>query len=649
MSDDHQKICQCENQAVKLGSENFAAHFRILTREILTDSTIVYTCEMNSRLSDKSESAATAAKKEITVAARAVSRGFAVGKVICLHGRQRQFYKINLDESQIESEMRRFRRAAKSAGRQLKKFTAAAADRTQAGIFEAHLLIIEDRTLLDKISTAIRERQINAEWAVKIVVDEHVAQFKKIADEYLRERYIDLEDVAERLLNALGGGEKSHLSLEKNSIIVAEELLPSTLIELSASQPSAIITENGGWTSHTFILAREMNLPALTGLKRIMRRVKNGDEVIVDGFAGQIIIHPQAETSRRYLSKVTQLHREQNDSDETVKGSLKTLDGSEIKLLANLDLPKGYAAARRAGAQGIGLYRSEFLFNQFQGFPGEIEQIEAYRQIARSAGRDGVGIRTFDLSVAQLADESAKRETNPALGLRAVRLSFEHLKEFRTQIRAILQASADAEIKIIVPMITDVAQIRQVREIIVHEKKRLASRKINYGNPPLGVMIEVPAAVLTIDEIVAEVEFICLGTNDLVQYLLAVDRDNEAVADWFRTLHPAVLRALKTVLQAAERRRIPALVCGEMAGSPVYIPILLGLGARSLSMNALSMPRVRRIVSQIAVEETHELIKSLETCRSADEVEFKVGEFYRANWSHLFPADAFPSNPTTRK
>lgn len=597
----------------------------------------------------KNNSHQTSAKSEIKLNARAVSRGVAIGKIVCLHGRKRQFYKINLEASKVEREIRRFRAAARLAVRQLKKISINQTDKTKTNVFDAHLLILEDKSLHSKIETNIGENRINAEWAVKIVTDDYIAKYKTIADDYLRERYIDLEDVAERLLTALGGGGKSNLQLEKNSIIVAKEVKPSTLIELTESQPLAIITENGGWTSHTFILAREMNLPAVTGLKRILRRVKNGDEVIVDGYDGQIIVHPPTETLQKYEIKAGEFRRSRNAGNEAFKDKPQTLDGREIKIRANLDLPKGYAEAKKLGAQGIGLYRSEFLFNQFKGFPTEHEQIEAYRKIAKLAGDEGVRIRTFDLSVEQLTDETEEREKNPALGLRAVRLGFSHLKEFRTQIRAVLQASTENNIGILVPMVSDVSEIWRVRKIIESEKEKLKRRKIAFGNPRIGAMIEVPSAVLTIDEIASEVEFICLGTNDLVQYLLAVDRDNEAVADWFRTIHPAVLRALKMIFRAAEKNDIPAVVCGEMAGSPVYVPILLGLGATELSMNVHSMARVRRVISKIAFEETRELVARLEKCRAADEVETAVGEFYLEKWAHLFPDDVFPHRKKSKK
>ena len=579
---------------------------------------------------------------EIKLKARAVARGVAIGKIVCLHGRKRQFYRINLEESEVEKELRRFRAAIRLAKRQLKKISTADVNNSKLSVFDAHLLILEDRSLHDKIEKHIARRKVNAEWAVKVITERYIATYKAIADEHLREKYIDLEDVADRILGALGGGGRSNLRLKKNSIIVAREVKPSTLIELTDSNPKAIITENGGWTSHTFILAREINLPAVTGLKGILRRVQTGDEVIVDGFNGHVIVNPSKESSEKYTIAATEFQEFTHREAEPVREKLKTLDGYEIKLRANIDLPQGYTKAKRLGAKGIGLYRSEFLFNQFKGFPSEQEQLTAYRKIAKLAGADGVRIRTFDLSAEQLTEETASKEVNPALGLRAIRLVLTHKKEFRTQIRALLQASYENKIDIVLPMISDVSEILETKKLIESEQERLRRRKINFGKPRLGAMIEVPSTVLIADEIAREVDFFCLGTNDLVQYLLAVDRDNETVADWFRTLHPAVLRSLKTILNAAERAGIPAIVCGEMAGSPVYVAILIGLGATELSMNVNSIARVRRTISHIAYEEAKEITDNLLKLSTADAVENHVRESFLAKWSHLFSTEILP-------
>jgi phosphotransferase system enzyme I (PtsI) len=594
---------------------------------------------------DKKQSSHTSQNgSELRLKARSVSRGVAIGRVVCLHGRKRQFYRIDLEDSQVDRELRRFRASIRLAKRQLKKISdvkPANGTETKAEIFGAHLLILDDKSLHAKIESEIEGKKVNAEWAVKIVTDGYVATYKNIPDEHLRQRYIDVEDVAERILTALGGGAETSIDLDKDSVIVANEVRPSTLIELAKSGPKAVITEHGGWTSHTSILAREINLPAVTGLKKVLRRVKTGDHVIVDGYNGQVILHPSAETLEKYELAAAHFRQINYDGVDSHDEPVKTLDGRLITIRANLDLPSGYKQAKRFGCQGIGLYRSEFLFNQFKGFPTEIEQIEAYRQIANLAGEDGVRIRTFDLSIEHLTGENEEKEKNPALGLRAIRMSLTHRKQFRTQIRALLQASFENHIDIVLPMISDISEIVQTKEIIEEEKKFLRRKGASYGNPRLAAMIEIPAAVFIAGEIAREVDFLCLGTNDLVQYMIAVDRDNESVADWFRTLHPAVIRAIKMVVRASEDNGVPLIVCGEMAGSPFYAPVLIGLGVTEMSMNVNSVPQVRKVICGIAYEEALDVLKGIEKCRTADEIDQVVHQNSSEKWAHLFPKDFF--------
>lgn len=571
--------------------------------------------------------------------ARAVSRGIAFGKIVPLYGKKRQFYRISIKENQITKELRRFRASVRLAKRQLKKLSQhqpKSISETQANIFDTHLLLLEDVGLLSKIETVIQEQKVNAEWAVKIVADRYLAIYNDIQDEHLRERRIDFQDVTERLLSALGGREKTPLSLDKDSIIVANEVNPSTLVELSESNLKAIVTESGGWTSHTFILARELGLPAVTGVKGVLRRVKAGSSAIVDGYNGQVFVNPSQKIVHQYQRQAAKFNKINNETVSQTKEILKTLDGRNIIIRANLDIAQGYAKAKRFGAQGIGLFRSEFLFNQYQTLPTEKQQVEAYRKIAEMAGEKGVRIRTFDISLEHLNDEAFQHENNPALGLRAIRLSLSHEKMFRTQLRALLRASFETNLDIFFPMISDVSEIIKIKELIEDEKKKLENRKVKFGNPKIGAMIEVPAAVLMIDEIAQEVDFISVGTNDLVQYLLGVDRDNEFVADWFRTLHPSVLRSLKKIVAASEKYDIPAIICGEMASSPVYAPILVGLGVTELSMNVNSIPKVFNVISNIAYEEAQEIVKLLENCRTAGEVEKLVRKNLTTKWKHLF-------------
>lgn len=573
------------------------------------------------------------------LSARAVSRGVAVGRAICFFGRRRQYFRQSIPEDRIEKEVRRFRAAIRLAKRQLKKIPT---EGDSAKIFASHEMILDDRSFADRIESAIRSETVNAEWAVKTVSDGYVAQYKAIADDHIREKYIDIEDIAERILSALGGGDEAAIVPGADAVIVAAELRPSTLIELTANRPKAIVTEHGGWTSHTFILARELGLPAVTNVKGLLRRIRTGDELIVDGFNGTITINPTDADLERALREGDRL---ESSLDAPRQGPFKTLDGREIIIRANVDIPDVYARAKNFGARGIGLYRSEFLFNQYKGFPSEAEQIEAYRRIARQADGDPVRIRTFDLGVEQLAGDSPEREKNPALGLRAIRLMLTNRDKFRTQLRALLQASHGCSIDIVIPMISDIGEIHKTRELLAAEKSDLEASGIAVGNPKIGAMIETPASVLIADEIAAEVEFFCLGTNDLVQYLLAVDRDNAAAADWFRTLHPAVIRSVRAVLGAASKHGIPAVVCGEMAGSPVYVALLIGLGARELSMNVNSMPRVTRTIEGIAYEEAKAIVAEVDQCRTADEVERLVAAKFTETWSHLFPSEFLPLKP----
>ena len=575
---------------------------------------------------------------EIRLKARAMSRGVAIGRVVCLYGSTRQFFKIDLQDSAVDREARRARAAFRLARRQLNKLQTAARTQSVPAILDAQRAMIEDSSLLEKVESAITDQKVNAEWAVKLVTDAYIAKYKAITDEHIRDTYIDVEDVADRLLNALGGGERS-VPLAKDSIIVAQELMPSTLAEQTGSHPTALITEHGGWTSHTFILARELNLPAVTGVRKILRRVNTGDAAIVDGYNGSVILNPTAATLDRYRLPAAQF-QQVNYNDVTVTDAeTKTLDGKQITLRVNVDLPEIYKRAKRIGARGIGLYRSEFLFNRFKGFPTENQQYEAYREIADFAGEDGVKIRTFDIGAEQLYENSHGREKNPALGLRAIRLGLSNSRYLRTQLRAIARAAHGRNIDVLVPMVTGVEEIENVRLFLRQEQDALAVKGIPYGDPRIGAMIEVPSAVLLADDIVRVTDFVCLGTNDLVQYLLAVDRDNESVAGWFRTLHPAVLRAVTTVIKACDDGGKSLTICGEMAGSPFYLPLLIGMGAAELSMNVNSILRIRKVISGIAFEEAVLVAQEAKTCRTADEVEALLERYIDEKWSHLIQPD----------
>lgn len=572
---------------------------------------------------------------ELILQGRSVSRGATSGTALCLYGGKRQFYRREISGDDIERETARFRSAVGASKAQLAEIASVdGGDGNQGRIFETHILFLEDLSLLRQIESMISEQRVNAEWAVKSVIDKYVSRYKSLSDKHLQEKYIDLEDVGERILTALGGGKENSYSLDSDTVIVAKELNPSTLIELARKKPAAVVTESGGWTSHTFILARELELPAVTGIRQLLRLVESGERIVVDGYGGRVILRPTPETLGEFAASPAEVPAA-SPVDVLAESVLETLDGQEVTLRANLDITRDYSAAARSGARGIGLYRSEFLFNQYRGYPSEEEQYASYLKIAEEANSHGVRIRTFDLSINRVAVGLEGREKNPALGVRGIRLSKRYEPEFRTQIRALLRAAYKHDISIVLPMICDAEEVKWAKRIIAEEKAGLRSAGLQAGEPPVGVMIEVPAAVFSIDRILDEVDFINIGTNDLVQYLLAVDRDNEEVADWFRTVHSSVLECLRMVLAAAKAKEKSALVCGEMAGSPLYIPILLGLGATEFSMNVNSIPRIRALVSGIAVEECEDAVDEIQALPDGDVRDEGIRRIYREKWAGL--------------
>jgi phosphotransferase system enzyme I (PtsI) len=592
------------------------------------------------------------AKSEIVWRGVSVAEGAAVGRVLRVHGGAReQVFRATLGAEEARREVRRFRAAARLARRQLRSLKRRAEQRLgaeHAYIFDAHLLMLEDRKLLDEIEGYILSEQANAEWAVKVVGDRLLSVYAEIKDDYLRERSSDVEDVLRRLLVALGGGEADARGPAEDAILVADELLPSAAAELDFTHVRAVASDAGGWTSHTAIIARGLGIPAVVGLRDLYRHARTGDVIAVDGVSGEVALHPTAETvaraqalSRRLKPRVAEAA---GDADQSAHAPLHTADGVEIVLRANVELPAEFDGVRKYGARGIGLYRTEFLFSQRDGgLPTEEEQFEAYARLAALAGDDGAKVRLFDLGGDKPGANLQEAERNPALGLRAIRYCLTREEVLRTQARAVLRAAARGTLDLLLPMISDVEDVRRARRVIDDERARLLGEGRETGRVRIGAMIEVPAAVLVADKLAREVDFFNLGTNDLVQYLLAVDRSNDAVAGWFRSLHPAVLQSVERSLSAARRAGIPALVCGEMAAAPAYATILVGLGARDLSMTPAAIPRVRRVLAQIEAGFAESVARECLDCATADEAEEAVRVRLGTRWPQLFPPKFLPA------
>lgn len=576
-----------------------------------------------------------------------VSEGVAVGRVLRIHTGTRQIFRATLDETDIEREIRRLRAAIRLARRQLKAIKTRAEKKLGADhsyIFDAHLLILEDQKLQDETENYIRHEHSNAEWAVKVAVDGLLALYSEIKDDYLRARGSDIEDVAQRLLDALSGEPSGHRILTEDAVIVAEDLLPSAMAELDFDYTRAIATDVGGWTSHTAIIARGLNVPAIVGLRDLYRHARTGDRIIIDATRGEVTLHPSDAAFEKCKQLAARTERRESASTKAESTQpLRTLDGVEMFLRANLELPAEYEGVERFGAHGVGLYRSEFLLSHRGEMPLEDEQCAAYVDVLRIAGEDGATIRFFDLGGDKIGG-SHETERNPVLGLRAIRYSLRNEGILRTQARAALRAAAHGRLRIVLPMITDISDVRRARRIIDEERARLDSEKIKIGMIEIGAMIEVPAAVFVAEKLAREVDFFSLGTNDLVQYTLAVDRGNDAAAEWFRSLHPAVLQSIRLTLEAAKSASIPVNVCGEMAGTPAYSVVLAGLGAIDFSMTASSIPRVRRTLAAINLADAQVIAAECLRCETADDAEELVRKQFAARWPPLFSPENLPSS-----
>jgi phosphotransferase system enzyme I (PtsI) len=573
-----------------------------------------------------------------------VSDGYVVGRVLRIDNGNRQIYRASLDAAEVERELERFTAALEGAKQQLIAIKAKADKELgpeHAYLFDAHLLMLEDRNLRGRVEEHIRREKTNAEWALRVVTDDLLAAYSSVKDEYLRARGSDIEDVAQRILSALTGNKPQYANLTRDAVIVSADLSPSAVAELDLQHARAITTDAGGWTSHTAIIARALGIPAVVGLRDLYARTRTGDTIIVNSYDGEVVLHPTPTTIEGFQEQFAGKEKPHRPQVERRTEPLRTIDGVEVTLLANVELPAEFDSVRKFGASGIGLYRSEFLLSQEGVLLSEDEQYRAYVDVAALAGADGATIRLFDLGGEKL-HAGFGTERNPALGLRAIRFGLRNEDVLRTQVRAILRAAAKGRLDIVLPMVSDLADVRRARTIIDDERSRLTNAGTEIGAIKVGAMIEVPSAVVLARTIAKEVDFFSLGTNDLVQYMLAVDRGNDEVSDWFRSLHPSVLHSVVDVHLAAAAASIPTVVCGEMASTPAYAVVLIGLGARRLSMTPAAIPRVARVISAVKHQDAETIAQMCLAGSTPDEVEQIVREQFLVHWPQLFPPDALP-------
>ncbi len=542
-----------------------------------------------------------------------VSPGIAIGPAHVVENRLGDVPEYQIPTSSVKTEVARLRSAVAKARRQVEKLEAKATSLPKAIaedlvlMLEAHAGMLTSSRIVGAAEKRIEERRINAEAAIQAVVHEVARTMAAVEDEYIASRVQDVREAGARIVRHLT--EKPYQAFSKlpeGAIVIADELSPADTALMDPEKVSAFVTAVGGPESHTAIMARSLGIPAVLGAPSAPRSIASGATVIVDGEAGRIVVDPEPHTIADYKRKV-----EARDRLERQLARLRTLpaqtkDSTHIVLHANLELPREVEAADRAGAEGVGLLRTEFMFMNRVTLPTEDEQYETLREIVEGMAGRPVTIRTLDVGGEKLATalgDKIATSANPALGLRAIRFSLLEPKLFETQLAAILRAAAHGPVRILLPMISSVQQVRVVRKILNKVISRLKRRKVPLPEtpPPLGVMIEVPGAALVADALAQASDFFAIGTNDLTMYTLAIDRGAEQVAGLYNPLHPAVLRLIQATVASARRNDIPVSICGEMAGEPRYAPVLLGMGVRELSMSARSIPRVKQRIRNIDV------------------------------------------------
>jgi phosphotransferase system enzyme I (PtsI) len=578
------------------------------------------------------------AKNEITVPGIAASQGIAYGQIFVYLQSDVEVPSYQVEAEKRIDEVARFDRALVVTRQQISKIKNEVERNIgpeEAAIFDAHLMVLEDEALIGETIREFESTGRNIETCFHKVSSRYVQAFSEIDDEYLRERAGDLRDVAQRVLhNLLGQAENSLNRLADQRIVVASDISPSESATLDRSAALALVTDTGSKTSHAVIVARSMKIPAVVGMRNLTGRVTNGDWAIVDGYDGVVILNPTESTLFRYGKIQEQKKSFEARLLEVNRQPAMTLDGVTVPLLANIEKAEEVTKAKAYYSEGIGLYRTEFLFLNTSRVPSEQEQFLAYKAVVEAMAPLPVIIRTLDLGGDKPMvgkPDWFPKENNPFMGFRAIRFCLEHPDVFKEQLRAILRASAFGRVRLMYPMISGSEELSRANAVLAECIAELKSRNVAF-DPALevGAMIEIPSAAATADLLARQCAFFSIGTNDLIQYLLAIDRVNDRIAHLYEPTHPAILRTLKQIVDEAHKANISVSVCGEMAGDPVYAPLLLGLGMDSLSMSPAWLPSVKFMIRAMTMADARALASEALKMDSPKEIYAKCDAFYRA-------------------